>query len=182
MVASDIGKNAPDGTIDHMIHVLTETNEPVLFRNHPRRKVVTINPGIAEGNLVGGCLSVIVATLGTEYEIDGKDRILFFEDIEEKPHRIDRYLTQLIQSKKIEEARGLVFGVFKNCEYRQSDNYHNYGVTVLDIIKERIGPLGIPAIYGLQFGHVPYKFTMPVGARAILNATEGSLHVESSVT
>ena len=70
-----------------------------------QRKSSPLCPGRAEGQLAGGCLSIVVSTLGTGHEIDTKDKILFFEDIDEKPHRIDRYLTHLIQAGKLQQAQ-----------------------------------------------------------------------------
>ena len=146
-----------------------------------QRKCSLLSPGTAEGQLAGGCLSIVVSTLGTGHEIDTKDKILFFEDIDEKPHRIDRYLTHLIQAGKLQQARGIIFGTFTKCEYLSRDNYFKFGVTLLDMIRERISPLGIPAIYGLQFGHVTNKLTIPFGGYATLDATNCRVFIEPCV-
>jgi muramoyltetrapeptide carboxypeptidase len=122
-----------------------------------------------------------VATLGTKHELDTRGKILFFEDIDEKPHRIDRYLMQLILSGKLQEAKGIIFGTFTRCQYLKRDAYEKYGVTLMDIIRDRIVPLNIPCIFGLQFGHVAKKLTIPVGAQAILDATKGNVIIEPAV-
>ena len=118
--------------------MLTEAKQANELKNPASKKIITLSPGTAEGQLAGGCLSIVVSTLGTGYEIDTKDKILFFEDIDEKPHRIDRYLTHLIQAGKLHQAKGIIFGTFSKCEYLSSENYFKFGVTFLDLIKERI--------------------------------------------
>ena len=181
MVATDFGKGMTHYMFKNLFHILTETEHAIELKNPRNKKIITLCPGRAEGQMSGGCLSVVVASLGTEYEIDTKGKILFFEDIDEKPHRIDRYLTHLIQAGKLHQAKGIIFGAFSKCEYLSRENYYKFGVAVLDIIKERIAPLGIPAIYGLQFGHVSKKLTLPFGGSATLDATNQRVVVEPCV-
>jgi muramoyltetrapeptide carboxypeptidase len=181
MVATDFGKGLTRFKSRNFFKILTETQKTIELRNPPSKKMLTLYPGKAEGQLAGGCLSVVVASLGTRYEVDTKNKILFFEDIDEQPHRIDRYLTQLIMAEKLQQASGIIFGPFPKCEYLTKDNYFKFGVKLLDLIKERIAPLGIPALYGLQFGHVTNKLTIPFGAHATLDATNCRVFVEPCV-
>jgi muramoyltetrapeptide carboxypeptidase len=181
MMASDFGKSLGHYKVKNFFKILSETQQTIELKNPPSKKILTLNPGKAEGQLAGGCLSVVAASLGTRYEIDTKGKILFFEDIDEQPHRIDRYLTQLIQSGKLQQAKGIIFGPFPKCEYLTKDNYFKFGVKLLDLIKERIAPLGIPAIYGLQFGHVTNKLIIPFGGYATLDATNCRVFVEPCV-
>ena len=181
MVATDFGKGLPHYKISNFFNILTETAHIIELKNPRNKKIITLFPGSATGQLAGGCLSIVVSTLGTEYEIDTKDKILFFEDIDEKPHRIDRYLTHLIQAGKLQQARGIIFGTFTKSEYLSRDTHYRFGVTVLDMIRERIVPLGIPAIFGLQFGHVTNKLTIPFGGYATLDATNRRVFLEPCV-
>lgn len=181
MMATDFGKRLTRYTANNFFNIVTETNYVIELKNPRNKKIITLCPGKAEGQLAGGCLSVVVAGLGTEYEIETKDKILFFEDIDEKPHRIDRYLTHLIQAGKLQQAKGIIFGAFTKCEYLSRDNYFKFGVKLLDVIKQRIAPLGIPSIYGLQFGHVMNKLTIPFGGHATLDATSCRVFVEPCV-
>ena len=181
MMASDFGKSLGHYKVRNFFKILTETQQTTELKNPSSKKMLTLYPGKAEGQLAGGCLSVVAASLGTRYELDTKGKILFFEDIDEQPHRVDRYLTQLIQAEKLQQARGIIFGPFPKCEYLTKDNYFKFGVTLLDLIKERIAPLGIPAIYGLQFGHVTNKLTIPFGGNATLDATNCRVFVEPCV-
>ncbi|MDD5010120.1 MAG: LD-carboxypeptidase [Syntrophorhabdaceae bacterium] len=182
MVSTDFGKQLTGYTGRSFLNVLTNTGNGIELKNPVKKEMTTIVPGKAEGRLTGGCLSIVVASLGTPYEIDTNNAILFFEDIDEKPHRIDRYLTQLTLAGKFRQARGIIFGTFQRCSYTTRDNYYKYGATLLDIIRERIIPLGIPCIFGLQFGHVRNKLTMPIGVTAALDATNKRVTVEAAVT
>jgi len=81
-------------------------------------QIMVINDGVAEGELVGGNLSIVVSMIGTEYDIDSKCKIIFLEEIGEEPYRVDRMLTQMRQSGKFDECAGIALGVFKRCEIR----------------------------------------------------------------
>jgi muramoyltetrapeptide carboxypeptidase len=181
MVSTDFGRGIAQYTMDSFLSVLTEKEKRRGLENPPDKEIFTICKGKAEGPLVGGCLSIVAATLGTRHELNTKGKILFFEDIDEKPHRIDRYLTQLILSGKLQEAEGIVFGTFTRCQYLKRDAYEKYGVTLMDIVRDRVVPLNIPCIFGLQFGHAAQKLTIPMGAHAELDATKGNVVVEPAV-
>jgi muramoyltetrapeptide carboxypeptidase len=152
------------------------------LRNRPGRKMLTLYPGEARGQLVGGCLSIFVSTLGTEWEVDTRDKILFFEDIDERPHRIERYLTQLLLANKLQAAKAIIFGTFTRCEYTERRDHAGPHVRTLDIIKDRMLPLQKPCLYGLQFGHVREKLTLPHGGYAFLDATQQRVFVEPAVS
>ncbi len=181
MISTDFGKGIAGYTIDRLLAVLTENRNILELKNPTGKKVLTLCNGKGRGALTGGCLSVAVATLGTKYELDTRGKILFFEDIDEKPHRVDRYLSQLILAGKLQEAKGIIFGTFTLCEYLTRETYRKYGVTLMDVIKDRVVPLGVPCIFGLQFGHVGKKLTIPIGACAELDATHGRVFIEPAV-
>lgn len=134
-------------------------------------KAFIINEGKASGILAGGNLSLLVSLIGTPFDIDYKDKIIFIEEINEAPYRIDRMLTQLIASYRLTQAAGIACGVFTKCD---SDNstYNNNCKTVL---MERLSNLNIPAVYGFQFGHIPINATMPIGSYVLLNTYNQSL-------
>jgi muramoyltetrapeptide carboxypeptidase len=180
MVTSDLGRRFGVKSLDHLLKMVT-TGSGSLEIDMRGRAFSTIVPGIAAGRLTGGCLSVVAASLGTDFEIDTAGAILFLEDIDEQPHRVDRYLTQLLQAGKLDRVRGILFGAFRLCRYRKGDGYARYGVTLLDLIRERIAPLNLPAVYGVPFGHIAPALTIPLGARAMLDATEGRLVIEPAV-
>lgn len=139
-------------------------------------RVTVLRPGSAIGRLTGGNLAMIVSTLGTPYEIDTRGAILFLEEINEEPYRIDRMLTQLRLAGKLQDCTGIAIGNFRDCEAKGT-SISEPSFTLTQVLQERIGDLGIPAVYGLPFGHVKSKLTLPLGIRAELNATERSLRL-----
>ncbi len=136
-------------------------------------------PGRAEGNLYGGCLSILVASLGTPYEIRTAGTLLFLEDVAAKPFQIDRMLMQLKLAGKFESVKGIIFGEMLDC--RQSDDQP---YQLQEVVQRVVGDLGIPVAYGLRSGHVSRaNVTLPLGVRAALNVSaEASLTILESAT
>ena len=138
-------------------------NESNLF------KMEVITPGKCKGKLIGGNLSLLSAMDGTPYALKNlKGKILFMEDIEERPYRIDRMLTQMLQSHDFKQLAGIALGVFEGCNPKPEEN----SLSLIECLKDRLGNLGIPVIYGLSFGHINHQFTLPMGIEASLD-TEG---------
>lgn len=124
-----------------------------------------ISDGYAVGKLTGGNLTMVVSTLGTPYEIDTKDRILFLEETREEPYKIDRMFTQLRLSNKLHEAKGIILG---NFDYLKSKRnfYPGRSFTTFQVMQNRLGDLNIPVMFGLPFGHMKNKITLPLGINA----------------
>lgn len=138
----------------------------------------TINKGIAEGEFLGGNLSLIAALAGTDYEWSVKNKILFLEDVGEKPYRIDRMLTQLRQNCPLGKAAGIMLGTFADCDTNDPEK----SWTLKQVLEDRLGDLNIPVAYGMCFGHIKEQFTIPIGLKARFDAEEGSLKLlESAV-
>jgi muramoyltetrapeptide carboxypeptidase len=137
--------------------------------------------GAAEGILYGGCLSILVASLGTPYEIKTAGTILFLEDLAAKPFQIDRMLVQLKLAGKLDEVRGIVFGEMRDCMQNA-----NQGYALEEVVLRVVGKLGVPVAYGVRSGHVTSRnITLPIGVRAGLtvNGAEVNLKIlESAVT
>ncbi|MEM8908267.1 MAG: LD-carboxypeptidase, partial [Bacteroidota bacterium] len=125
-----------------------------------------IRPGQAQGVLMGGNLSLVSAMSGTRYDWKVKNKILFLEDVGERPYRIDRMLTQLLQSKALHRAAAILLGVFADCETDSAQS-----LTLLETLKDRLRPLDIPVIYGLPFGHIEQQWLLPVGINAALDTS-----------
>jgi len=134
-----------------------------------------VQPGTGEGLLVGGCLSILVATLGTPYAIETAGRLLFLEDVNEKPYRIDRMLTQLRQAGKLDEVVGVIFGEMAGCTAGADES-----VTVLDVVRAAFAGARYPVAFGVATGHGRVAMTLPLGIRARL-AGERLLLLESPV-
>ncbi len=131
-------------------------------------EIRTITEGSAEGIIQGGNLRMINSTMGTPYEIDTKDAILFIEDVSEHAYEVDRMLTQLLISGKIQQCKAIVLGKFKNLHTRRSF-YPNRSLTIMEVIEDVLKPLGIPCVLNAPFGHVVSKLTLPIGLKASIN-------------
>jgi muramoyltetrapeptide carboxypeptidase len=146
----------------------------VLFSNSgpinsiTQNSAIVINSGIASGELVGGNLTILTAMLGTEYEINTSGKILFIEDVSEHAYQIDRMITQLLLSGKIQASSAVVFGVFKNLNVRRPF-FPNRGYTILEVITQLIKPTHVPCVVGFPFGHISSKVTLPIGVNSELN-------------
>lgn len=150
-----------------------EKFEPITISN---RRYDVINEGICSGRLTGGNLTLVVATLGSEYEINTEDAILFLEDVTVEPYHIDRMLTQLWLAGKFEKCKGVIFGDFKGLDARKNF-YPTRSFTRRQVIYSRMKDVGVPAIIGAEIGHDNNKITMPLGTNAMLNATERSFTI-----
>jgi muramoyltetrapeptide carboxypeptidase len=130
--------------------------------------------GSAEGILYGGCLSILVASLGTPYEIRTAGTILFLEDLAAKPFQIDRMLMQLKLAGKLADVQGIIFGEMLDCR-QSADTNKDQGYTLEEVVLRVVGDLGVPVAYGLRSGHVSrLNITLPFGVHAALNvATSG---------
>ncbi len=144
-----------------------ESSETELVSSAEDQKdIYTIKSGTGEGILAGGNLSIVVSLMGTKYDIDPTGKILFLEEIGEEPYRIDRMLTQLILSGNLKNAAGIALGRFRNCDPKEEDKS---SFSLKEVLYDRLYELGIPVIYGLSFGHVTDKFTLPLGTKARLD-------------
>lgn len=143
----------------------------------PAYKLWTINKGKSIGQLVGGNLSIVVSLIGTEFDIDTEGKIIFLEEIGEEPYRIDRMLTQMIESGKFDKAAGLCLGIFRKCNPDEDDPDFEDSFTLREVLKDRLGNLDIPVNYGMAFGHVNDKFTLPFGIFAELNTQDNYLKI-----
>jgi len=120
--------------------------------------------GEAEGTLYGGCLSILVAALGTPFDIETAGTILFLEDIAAKPFQVDRMLMQLKLAGKLTQVRGIVFGEMLDCRQSPSQDY-----TLEEVVLRIVGDLEIPVAFGLRSGHVSTaNITLPFGVKARL--------------
>jgi muramoyltetrapeptide carboxypeptidase len=131
-------------------------------------------PGVAEGILIGGCLSMVAASIGTPYEIKTEGRILFLEDQGEAPYRIDRMLTQLRLAGKLQSLAGILLGNFPDCEPSQG----NYSAS--DILREILTELKLPIIANFPAGHAEHNWAIPLGANVRIDANAGSIKLLDS--
>lgn len=136
-------------------------------------------PGQGEGILYGGCLSMLVASLGTQQEIRTAGTILFLEDVAAKPFQIDRMLMQLKLAGKLRDVRGMIFGEMMDCRQSPTQDY-----TLEEVILRIVEDLRIPVAFGLRSGHVSRaNITLPIGVKARLEvSSEVTLKILESAT
>jgi muramoyltetrapeptide carboxypeptidase len=164
MVAKDLATGRYDR--DSLWWALTGEGTP--YRSE-EEDLLPLRPGVAEGRLRGGCLSLLAGAAGTPWALDtsGEDTILFVEDVDEPPYRIDRMLRQLRDSGALAGVRGIVFGDMKGCAPGLAADY-----TLEDVVREALDGLQIPLALGLSSGHsTGPNVTLPFGVRARLEST-----------
>jgi len=168
---------ATRATREAMLHALTTTG-PLGSVASSRQPARTLVAGAAEGELVGGTLSLLCSLLGTPWELDTAGKILLIEDVNEEPCRVDRFLTHLLNAGKLDKCAGICLSEFTNCTQRQvSTRWAGETATVDEVFAQLIEPLGIPTIYGLPLGHGPELVTVPLGVRARLDGEAGRLEI-----
>ena len=182
MVSSDMSPDFHPVNRDAFVKAVTAT-DPIGEIPHPGDlpPVQTIHGGRAGGRLIGGTLSLLAAAVGTPYEFEYDGAILFFEDVGEEPHRLDRMLTQLLQADRLSRVSGIVIGECAGCGSAPNNPSFPYGnFSIEEVFADRLQPLGIPVIYGLAIGHGAYKATLPLGVRATLDGDACRLTIDES--
>ncbi len=143
---------------------------PLPFPSGGPARATTIARGIAEGPLIGGNLSLLAATLGTEVSLRPRGALLFLEEVGEAGYRVDRLLTQLRLAGLLRDVAGVVVGAFTDSPEDGSET-----TSTEEILRDRLGDLGVPVACGFPFGHIAANWTLPVGVSARLDADAGTL-------
>ena len=146
-------------------------DEPVPYENPQGEPITTLVPGTACGPLCGGNLSLLAASMGTPYEIDTKGKILFIEEVGEKPYKVDGMLTNLRNGGKFDDAAGIILGAFTRCE---EPGEVKTGLTLDEVFQELIVPAGKPAISGVVCGHCNPTMALPMGRIFRMDAAAGT--------
>ncbi len=154
------GAGLEQASRDSLLHVL---QSPTPAR--PIHGTETVRGGVSEGRMTGGNLSLIAHSVGTPWQADFKDAIVFLEDIGEAPYRIDRMVTQLLHAGVFEGVRGIVLGDWTDCAPPAKADF-----TTLEVLRERLEPLGVPLAAGFPIGHEERNLSVPLGVRARLDA------------
>lgn len=163
VVAGGLSHKTPQRTQRSLRQVLTDSQvlEPLKFA-----KAKVLKQGIVTAKLTGGCLSLICATLGTEFEIETKNKILFIEDVNEKPHAVDRMLTQLKLAGKFNGVKGIVIGSLESTH--PSSHYQK-------VVKRVLADFKGPILFGIDAGHSKVQVSLPLGIKTRLNAQKKTL-------
>jgi muramoyltetrapeptide carboxypeptidase len=166
MVATSIREGAAGYDRETLLDLL-QGKKAVRF---PNKGTSVLRPGVGEGRLVGGCLALVVTTLGTKHEINTDDAILVLEDAGEKPYQIDRMITHLKQARKLETIRGIVFGEMLDCLQNA-----NQGYLLQEVIVDLLREYEFPILYGFPTGHTSGpNVIVPFGVRARLDLTSSA--------
>jgi muramoyltetrapeptide carboxypeptidase len=173
MVAMDFAKGLSPRSFEHLQGLLSGKIDS--FELEARE---TMHPGNAQGEVIGGCLSVVVAMIGTPFEPRFDGRILFLEDTGEKAYRVDRMLVQLRQSGALGRVAGIVFGAIRAIDGNEQETQ-----LIARFAAEQTAGLGCPVLYGIEAGHGTENFTIPFGVVArIDSAARRIIFFEPAVT
>ncbi len=182
------GSAMPEYALKHLLAILTEPQPTYTIAmaaenaakatEQAHFAMQTLREGSAEGRLIGGNLSVLMALIGTPFGADIRDKLLFLEDVSEPAYKVDRMLHQLHQNQGLHNAAGAVLGVFTRADARDNEAT----LSMPDVLKSHFANLATPAVYGYSFGHIPHQFTLPVGVLARLDTQAQTLTLlESAV-
>jgi muramoyltetrapeptide carboxypeptidase len=172
MVASDFAR----GCVDVYSFRATLGGQPLDLVFPGGSAVQSLVAGEAHAPIVGGCLSVVVTSLGTPWEIESAGKILFLEDVNEKPFRIDRMLMHLLLAGKFRGVRAILFGAMLGCAPASAEEE-----TLPQMIRRILGDLGIPIVLGFPSGHVERgNITLPFGVPALLHSSDLGVRLQLS--
>jgi muramoyltetrapeptide carboxypeptidase len=142
-------------------------------------RIVTLREGVAEGPLLGGNLSLLQCLIGTRFFPDLSGAILFLEDVGEALYRVDRMLAHLRSVGALSQLAGVLVGRFTEMKRDTGDGAFGFD----EVLQQYFGALGIPVAYGFPVGHIDSQWTIPLGVRARLDATNGEVDLlEAAVT
>ncbi len=144
--------------------------EELAVENPPGEPIVALRPGQAEGRLTGGNLSLVAASLGTPWQIDARDKILFLEDVGEGVYALERMLCQLRYAGVFDQAAGVVLGDFTRCRnsYRE-----DYGPG--ELVRDFFGDYPKPILSNVRSAHVSPMVTLPMGAWCRVDGEKGTM-------
>ena len=165
-------KNFDDITNTSFFNTIMNNKTSYELSDYSGSALRTVREGKAEGEIVGGNLSLIVASLGTKYEIDTKGKILFIEEVGEYTYRIDRMFQQLKLAGKFDDASGIILGNFNKANKEAPED-----MSLEDIFDDSFGKLKKPVISGFSSGHVRPLITLPIGARAKIDTSVNKIEI-----
>jgi muramoyltetrapeptide carboxypeptidase len=138
-----------------------------------KQQPYTIKSGTASGTIVAGNLSLFTAMIGSPHAPTYKNKIVFIEEVGEKPYRIDRMVTQMIQSTDITKCAAIVLGIFNECEPKPDD----VSISLREMLTERFSEINKPCFYGFPFGHVGDITPLPIGGFAQIDSDKMTCNI-----
>jgi len=164
-------------SLDPIGKVINDSKKNNVRNLHPFWSVTN---GKSQGKLTGGNLTMICSLMGTPYEIETDGKILFIEDVDEEPYRIDRMLTQLRLAGKFNKASGIIFGECSGCSSDRLQPSRVWDYTLGEVLESVLGDLKIPVVYGLTFGHTSDQLTIPIGVEAVIDSDNQKFEILES--
>lgn len=174
MLASDIGREHIDDRTKRSFRMLFEPEKMIYTEDIS--PLAAFYGGKAAGVLTGGNLSLLTSTLGTEFELDTKDKLLLIEDIHEEPRAVDRMLNQLYMSGKLQSAAGFIIGDFADCTPSREQS-----LSLQEVLEYYMSLVKKPVLSGFKIGHCLPNIAVPLGGEAILDADRKTLTIEAGV-
>ncbi|MDN7244733.1 S66 peptidase family protein [Planococcus shenhongbingii] len=171
MLASDVGKEEFHERSARMFGQLFGPFE--LHYSEEISPLTALSAGIAQGELVGGNLSLLRSAIGTKFELDVKGKILLIEDIDEEPYQVDELLNHLRMARKFDEVAGIAIGDFKNSEPKKKER----SLTLDQVFDDYFSELKVPVVKGFKIGHCEPHFSVPLGVEARLDADAKTLTI-----
>lgn len=173
-------KDTTDFSRQRLLDVLSGGGAGEVPRDPDDPYVRTLRGGTVTAPLVGGCLSLLLQTMGTPWELDLEGAIFFFEDYKAPPYYIDGMLTQLAQAGKLDGIAGVVVGDMEGCDWGDARPVSDWRASrsLEDVLEQQLEPLDVPTIYKLPLGHGKHLASLPLGVSCTLDATAGSLRVD----
>jgi muramoyltetrapeptide carboxypeptidase len=148
-------------------------DEGFTYETPPGEPLRVIAPGVAEGPLCGGNLTLVASLTGTPYELETAGRVLFLEDIREAPYRIDRMLSQLKLSGQLDKPAAVLLGQFSGCEADGDET----SLSLAEVFLDYFADAPYPVVYNFPAGHVLDNATLPLGARVKVDANQRQVSV-----
>lgn len=169
-----------DFTRERLLDVLRGGGAGEVPRDPDDPYVRALAGGSVTAPLAGGCLWLLLQTMGTPWEIDLEGAIFFFEDWEAPPWYVDGMLTQLGHAGKLAGVVGVVVGEMARCDWLESRPEWPRTRSIEDVLEKHLEPLGVPVLYKLPLGHGKHLATVPLGVTATLDADARSLTIHES--
>jgi muramoyltetrapeptide carboxypeptidase len=171
MPASDMTEALPAFTEGWLYKAIAEDKPMGKLYNPKGYALHGLIGGRAKGRLIGGNLSLMAASLGTPYEIDTRDKLLFIEEIGEEPYRVDRMLNQLRLSGKLKDAAAILLCDFRDCQTK----YSGKSLKLEEVFEDMLMDLKKPVLCGYKIGHCTPQITIPIGVRAMVDSSQKEL-------
>ena len=164
------GWRQSDGFSWHSLQRALSAETGFVIENPPGEPIQVLRPGRASGELTGGNLSLVAASVGTPWQINARDRVLFLEDVGEKLYALDRMLSQLLYAGILEAASALVFGCFSKCHNAYRASYDSR-----ELLRDFFAGWRKPVLYNVRSAHCSPMVTLPLGAMCTVDGDAGTI-------